>query len=79
MRFGIHVTTATASLQPTGPQGGPIQLAVREMTDEQLLALIAQEQAKLQALPVESAPLPEALPPPGSPETAAAGPTCPPR
>ena len=50
----------------TGPQGGPIQLTVREMTDEQLLALIAQEQAKQHALPVESAPLPAALPPPGS-------------
>ncbi len=53
----------------TGPQGGPIQLAVREMTDEQLLALIAREQAKQHALAVESAPLPEAWPPPGSPET----------
>ena len=44
----------------TGPQGGPIQLTVREMTDEQLLALIAQETAKQQAPPVESAPIPEA-------------------
>ncbi len=42
----------------TGPQGGPIQLTLREMIDEQLLALIAQETAKQQALPVESAPLP---------------------
>ena len=42
----------------SGPQGGPIQLTVRDMTDEQLLALIAQEQAKQQALPVESAPPP---------------------
>ena len=50
----------------TGPQGGPIQLTVREMTGEQLLALVAQETAKQQALPVQSAPLAEALPPPGS-------------
>ncbi len=55
----------------TGPQGGPIELTVREMTDEQLLALIAQEQAKQQALPVESAPITEPLPPPSSTETAA--------
>jgi hypothetical protein len=54
----------------TGPQGGPIQLTVREMTDEQLLALIAQETAKQQALPVESTPLPESLPPPNSTEPA---------
>ncbi len=54
----------------TGPQRGPIQLTVREMTEEQLLALIAQEQAKQQALAVESAPIPEALPPHSSPETA---------
>ena len=40
--------------QVTGPQRGPIQLTVREMTEEQLLALIAQEQAKQQALAVES-------------------------
>ena len=38
------------------------------MTDEQLLALIAQETAKQEALPVESAPLPAALPPPSSRE-----------
>ncbi len=54
----------------TGPQSGPIQLTVREMTDEQLLALIAQETAKQEALPVESAPLPAALPPPSSRRTA---------
>ena len=53
----------------TGPQGGPIQLTVREMTDEQLLALIARETAKQQAIAVESAPLPPPLPPPGSTET----------
>jgi hypothetical protein len=41
--------------QVSGPGGGPIQLVARDMTDDELLAIIAEEQ-KQNAIDVDARP-----------------------